>query len=182
MENGTSRTTVIHQHVACCPCLDWSFDFDIFDDGYVLMWSGWPSKLSHSPNCGVNNPETSSSKQNRTIPLAVSCHQCLIYHHTLTSTGFGTGRPRRLMERFTKSIASCTANPVNAASAQCMARWRLHVAINQHLKIRLKADTWLSSSLYVNINMYIYICVFIFIFISIYVYCTYIIRPLRFAQ
>lgn len=128
----------------------------------MLMWSGWPSKLS--PNCRINNPETSSSKQNGMIPLAVSCHQCLIYHHTLTSTGFGTGKPRCLMERFTKSIASCTANPVKAASAQCMARWRLHVAINQHLKIRLKADTWLSSSVYV----YIYI---ISIFISIYVYC-----------
>lgn len=120
----------------------------------MLMWSGWPSKLS--PNCRINNPETSSSKQNGMIPLAVSCHQCLIYH-TLTSTGFGTGKPRCLMERFTKSIASCTANPVKAASAQCMARWRLHVAINQHLKIRLKADTWLSSSVYVYIYiLYLY--------------------------
>ena len=114
----------------------------------MLMWPGWPSKLS--PNSRVNNPETSSSKQNKMTPLAVSCHQCWIY---FTTPWFGTGRPRCLMERFTKSIASCTANPVNAASAQCMARLRLLVAINQHLKIRLKADTWLSSSVYV----YIYI-------------------------
>lgn len=47
----------IHQHVACCSCLDWSFDFERF--WYILMmvmmlmWSGWPSKLS--PNCRVNN-------------------------------------------------------------------------------------------------------------------------------